>query len=133
MNFDNIKVGEKATISVDVPQKATGMVSIDINGTSYMVNLSKTNTLDLIFDRAGNFSVVATYCGDYNYESSKSQEYTLIVADKKKANISIDVPDDVKVGDVIEITFGAREFKAEVTTVAETVRKEEASLMYKII
>ena len=40
---------------------------------------------------------------------------------------------DIKVGDVIEITFGAREFKAEVTTVAETVRKEEASLMYKII
>ena len=40
---------------------------------------------------------------------------------------------DIKVGDIIEITFGAREFKAEVTTVAETVKKEEASLMYKII
>ena len=103
LSFDNIKVGEKATISVDVPQKATGMVSIDIKGTSYMVNLSKTNTLDLIFDRAGNYSLVATYCGDYNYESSKSQEYTLIVADKKRANISVDVPDDVKVGDEILI------------------------------
>ena len=103
LSFDNIKVGEKATISVDVPQKATGMVSIDINGTLYMVNLSKTDTLDLIFDRAGNYSLVATYCGDYNYESSKSQEYTLIVADKKRANISIDVPDDVKVGDEILI------------------------------
>ena len=40
---------------------------------------------------------------------------------------------DIKVGDIIEISFGAREFKAEVTTVAETVKKEEASLMYKII
>ncbi|WP_405277715.1 Ig-like domain repeat protein [Methanobrevibacter sp.] len=103
LSFDNIKVGEKATIRVDVPQKATGMVSIDINGTSYMVNLSKTDTLDLIFDRTGNYSVVATYCGDDNYESSKSQEYTLTVADKKRANISIDVPDDVKVGDEILI------------------------------
>ncbi len=40
---------------------------------------------------------------------------------------------DVKVGDIIEITFGAREFRAEVLTVAETVKKEEASLMYKIV
>lgn len=40
---------------------------------------------------------------------------------------------DIKVGDIIEISFGVREFKAEVTTVAETVKKEEASLMYKII
>ena len=40
---------------------------------------------------------------------------------------------DIKVGDVIEIAFGAREFKAEVLTVAETVKKDDASAMYKII
>ncbi len=40
---------------------------------------------------------------------------------------------DIKVGDVIEISFGAREFKAEVLTVAETVKKEDALSMYKII
>ncbi|MBR6510310.1 MAG: RNA-binding S4 domain-containing protein [Clostridia bacterium] len=40
---------------------------------------------------------------------------------------------DVKVGDIIEITFGTREFKAEVLTVKETVKKEDAALMYKII
>ena len=40
---------------------------------------------------------------------------------------------DVKVGDVIEISFGAREFKAEVVTVAETVKKDDAAAMYKII
>ncbi len=40
---------------------------------------------------------------------------------------------DVKVGDVIEIAFGAREFKAEVVTVAETVKKDDAAAMYKII
>ena len=126
LSFDNIKVGEKATISVDVPQKATEMVSIDINGTSYMVNLSKTNTLDLIFDRAGNYSIVATYCGDYNYESSKSQEYTLIVADKKRANISIDVPDDVKVGDeiLIGITSGTD------AQLAVTINGEVQSIIY---
>ena len=40
---------------------------------------------------------------------------------------------DVKIGDIIEISFGARDFKAEVLTVAETVKKDDAASMYKII
>ena len=38
---------------------------------------------------------------------------------------------DVNVGDVIEIRFGTREVKVEVTSVQETVKKEEAKEMYK--
>lgn len=37
----------------------------------------------------------------------------------------------MKVGDVIEIRFGTREVKVEVTSVQETVKKEEAKEMYK--
>jgi len=40
---------------------------------------------------------------------------------------------DVKVGDVIEIAFGNKTVKAEVTQVAETVRKEEAAEMFKLL
>ena len=40
---------------------------------------------------------------------------------------------DVKVGDVIEISFGERLFKAEVLEVNETVRKEQAAMMYRVI
>lgn len=40
---------------------------------------------------------------------------------------------DIKVGDVIEIIFGARNFKAEVLTVSEVVKKDDAAAMYKII
>ncbi len=40
---------------------------------------------------------------------------------------------DVKVGDVIEIAFGTRRFKAEVLSVLETVRKDDAATLYKII
>ena len=40
---------------------------------------------------------------------------------------------DVKVGDVIEIVFGDRRTRAEVLRVVETVKKEEASEMYKIV
>lgn len=40
---------------------------------------------------------------------------------------------DIKVGDLIEITFGTRNFKAEVLNVQETVKKDDAALMYKIL
>ncbi len=40
---------------------------------------------------------------------------------------------DVRVGDVIEIAFGNKTVKAEVTQVAETVRKEEAAEMFKLL
>ncbi len=39
---------------------------------------------------------------------------------------------DVKVGDLLEISFGTRVFKAKVTLVTETIGKNDASLMYNI-
>lgn len=38
---------------------------------------------------------------------------------------------DVKVGDVLEIQFGQRTVKLEVLAVAEAVRKDDASAMYR--
>lgn len=40
---------------------------------------------------------------------------------------------EVKVGDVIEIQFGTNPLKAEVLRVAETVKKDDAKEMYKIL
>lgn len=40
---------------------------------------------------------------------------------------------DVKTGDVIEITLGARSVKVRVTEVKEVVRKEEATTMYEAV
>ena len=40
---------------------------------------------------------------------------------------------DVKIGDVIEINFGSKPFKAQVTEIKEVVRKDDAALLYKII
>ena len=40
---------------------------------------------------------------------------------------------DVKAGDIIEITMGQNVTKVQVLNVAETVRKEDASSMYKIL
>lgn len=40
---------------------------------------------------------------------------------------------DVKIGDIIEITLGARSVKVRVTEVKEVVRKEDADTMYEAV
>jgi ribosomal 50S subunit-recycling heat shock protein len=40
---------------------------------------------------------------------------------------------DVKVGDIVEITFGQRTLKFKVVSVRDSVAKAEASEMYEII
>ena len=40
---------------------------------------------------------------------------------------------DVKVGDVITVRYGQKQLKAEVLAVRETVRKEEADQLYRVI
>ena len=40
---------------------------------------------------------------------------------------------DVKVGDIIEISFGSRTVKAEVLEVAEVIKKDDASLLYRLV
>ena len=40
---------------------------------------------------------------------------------------------DIKAGDVIEISFGAKNVKVQVLNVSETVKKDDAALLYKII
>ena len=38
---------------------------------------------------------------------------------------------DVKVGDTVEISFGTKTLRAEILSVQETVRKDDAAAMYK--
>lgn len=40
---------------------------------------------------------------------------------------------NVKVGDVLEINFGTKTVKAEILNVSETIKKDDAPLMYRII
>ena len=40
---------------------------------------------------------------------------------------------EVKANDIIEVSFGSKNIKVKVLNVAETVKKDDASLMYKII
>ena len=40
---------------------------------------------------------------------------------------------NIKVGDVIEITFGDKTVKVEVVSIEETYKKEEAKELYKVL
>ena len=40
---------------------------------------------------------------------------------------------DVRVGDVIEITFGERKLKIKVTDVKDVIRKDDASTLYEVM
>ena len=40
---------------------------------------------------------------------------------------------DVKIGDIIEISFGGRNFKAQVTAVSEVVKKDDAQNLYTLL
>lgn len=52
-----------------------------------------------------------------------------VTVNGKKARASL----EVKVGDIIEISFGTRLVKVEVTEISEVIRKDDAGMLYKII
>lgn len=52
-----------------------------------------------------------------------------VVVNGKQARASY----DVKEGDIIKITLGARTVKVRVTAVKEVVRKEDAATMYEAV
>ena len=55
------------------------------------------------------------------------------VATGFECGIQIEKYNDIKEGDIIEITFATRKLKAKIVNIAEHVRKEEAKEMYIII
>lgn len=52
-----------------------------------------------------------------------------VLVNEKPAKASV----QVKAGDVLEIQFGSKSVKVEVLNVQETVRKEEASELYRYL
>lgn len=51
-----------------------------------------------------------------------------------KINTKIAKPsDEVKIGDIIEVGFGNREFKAKVVDIVENAKKQDAQSMYEVI
>ncbi|WP_407374644.1 Ig-like domain-containing protein, partial [Methanobrevibacter sp.] len=99
------KVGEKSTIIVDITDGATGIVVINVNGSEYSLNISKTKELMVVMPTAGNVPLSARYLGDDKY-NAKDAENTTIKVTEKSDRTDIVIPDlsDVKVDDKLDIT-----------------------------
>ena len=102
VSADPVKVGETATIEVEVTPGATGLVIININGTEYSIKLPQT-TLEIVLDKVGCYSISASYLGDNNYTENVSDVISLEVSQKAVSNFTVEIPDDIKVAEPFTI------------------------------
>lgn len=102
VSADPVKVGETATIEVEVTPGATGLVIINVNGTEYSIKLPQT-TLDVVLDDVGSYSIFASYLGDNNFTENASDVISLEVSQKAVSNFTVEIPDDIKVAEPFTI------------------------------
>ena len=96
-------VGDNVTVTVTVPEDATGQVLIDIDGVGYYVNVTNgTGTVEIPRIPSGVYNVSLTYTGDDKYLPS-SNDATFKVS--KVDSFVIPKAKDIYVGDNEEITL----------------------------
>ena len=100
VTVDDIKVGDKAVITVTLPENATGNVTIEIDGVKYTEEINKgTATFEIENLTAGNKTIAVTYGGDGEYSSN----FTVgnVSVEKRTATVT---PHIDTIGDDLEIT-----------------------------
>ena len=69
--IENINVGDNLTVTIKLPDDATGQVLIDINGVGYYINVTNgTGVAEIPHLGNGTYTVNVTYTGDDKYASS---------------------------------------------------------------
>ena len=100
VTVDDINVGDKAVITVTLPENATGNVTIEIDGVKYTEEINKgTATFEIENLTAGNKTIAVTYGGDGEYSSN----FTVgnVSVEKRTATVT---PHIDTIGDDLEIT-----------------------------
>ena len=72
-SITNVKIDQNATVSVILPNDATGKVIIIFNNTEYALDLENTNSIVFPIAPAGTYSVIISYDGDENYNPAETQ------------------------------------------------------------
>ena len=73
INVEDIKVGENATIIVNLDSDATGNVTITLDNQNYTVAINEGQTIKVIGGlKAGTYDVFVKYIGDNNYNSAQN-------------------------------------------------------------
>ena len=102
INVDNINVGDKAIITVEVPKGATGTITIEIDGVNH-TSLIKDGVARFEVENltAGEKSVFAVYEGDGAYARNFTSDKFLV--SKVNSNLIVEIS-DVNVGENITVT-----------------------------
>ena len=95
---ESVVAGENATITVNLPEDATGNVTISVNGTEYNTTVEKGKAVfNVPVNESGVYEVNAIYLGDGKYNNAESSSgfeavssYVNVTAD----DVSIKVGED---------------------------------------
>ena len=118
INVEDIKVGENATIIVNLDSDATGNVTITLDNQNYTVAINEGQTIKVIGGlKAGTYDVFVKYIGDNNYNSAqnitkftvlKISDYNMDVTvpefkEGVNSTVSVDLPKDAEGTVTVEI------------------------------
>ena len=118
INVEDIKVGENATIIVNLDSDATGNVTITLDNQNYTVAINEGQTIKVIGGlKAGTYDVFVKYIGDNNYNSAqnttkftvlKISEYNMDVTvpefkEGVNSTVGVDLPKDAEGTVTVEI------------------------------
>ena len=99
---DSIVVGDNETISVILPEDATGTVTVNVSGESYTKEVNNGKAVFVLLGLAsGEYDILASYSGDDKYLPSTSSNASFTVSKAKApmsaSGASIVVGDDATV------------------------------------
>ena len=118
INVEDIKVGENATIIVNLDSDATGNVIITLDNQNYTVAINEGQTIKVIGGlKAGTYDVFVKYIGDNNYNSAqnttkftvlKISDYNMDVTvpefkEGVNSSVGVDLPKDAEGTVTVEI------------------------------
>ena len=118
INVEDIKVGENATIIVNLDSDATGNVNITLDNQNYTVAINEGQTIKVIGGlKAGTYDVFVKYIGDNNYNSAqnttkftvlKISDYNMDVTvpefkEGVNSTVGVDLPKDAEGTVTVEI------------------------------
>ena len=118
INVEDIKVGENATIIVNLDSDATGNVTITLDNQNYTVAINEGQTIKVIGGlKADTYDVFVKYIGDNNYNSAqnttkftvlKISDYNMDVTvpefkEGVNSSVGVDLPKDAEGTVTVEI------------------------------
>ena len=118
INVEDIKVGENATIIVNLDSDATSNVTITLDNQNYTVAINEGQTIKVIGGlKAGTYDVFVKYIGDNNYNSAqnttkftvlKISDYNMDVTvpefkEGVNSSVGVDLPKDAEGTVTVEI------------------------------